>query len=153
MVGSPCLRALLGYRTARQAHRKHRALARFARHGHVAAHHARELAGDGKAKPRAAEALSGGGIGLGEFFEQFCLLLCGHADAGVGDCDSTKLLPLLTLRAASLTSPALVNLHALLNRLSSICRSRMGSTVNSPRFSWASTTRRFLFCSQAVPRC
>src|SRR5262249_4453886 len=49
--------------------------------------------------------------------------------------NSTKLLPLLTLRAASLTSPCLVNLKALLNRLSSICRSRMGSTVNGPRFS------------------
>src|SRR5262249_29106140 len=61
--------------------------------------------------------------------------------------NSTKLLPLLTLRAASLTSPALVNLQALLRRLSSICRSRMGSTVRVPRFSWASTTRRFLFCS------
>src|SRR5262245_31204070 len=42
--------------------------------------------------------------------------------------NSTKLLPLLTLRAASLTSPALVNLQALLNKLSRICRSRMGST-------------------------
>src|SRR5262249_54313745 len=40
--------------------------------------------------------------------------------------NSTKLLPLLTLRATSLTSPALVNLQALLRRLSSICRSRMG---------------------------
>jgi hypothetical protein len=29
---------------ARQSHREHRALARFARHGHVATHHARELA-------------------------------------------------------------------------------------------------------------
>src|SRR6516162_2384948 len=65
--------------------------------------------------------------------------------------NSTKLLPLLTLRAASLTSPALVNLQALLNRLSSICRSRMGSTVNAPRFSWASTTSRFLFCSASCP--
>src|SRR6266404_2675812 len=35
---------------------------------------------------------------------------------------------------ASLTSPALVNLQALLRRLSRICRSRMGSTVNAPRF-------------------
>src|SRR5262249_12877844 len=33
-----------------------RPLARFARHGHVAAHHARELAGDGKAQARAGEA-------------------------------------------------------------------------------------------------
>src|SRR6266540_2674276 len=32
-----------------------------------------------------------------------------------------------------------------------ICRSRMGSTVNAPRFSWASTTRRFLFCSASCP--
>jgi hypothetical protein len=29
--------------------------------------------------------LSGRGIGLGEFFEQLCLLLRRHADAGVGD--------------------------------------------------------------------
>src|SRR5499425_1745871 len=65
--------------------------------------------------------------------------------------NSTKLRPLLTLRAASLTSPALVNLQALLRRLRSICRSRMGSTVNAPRFSWASTTRRFLFCSASCP--
>jgi hypothetical protein len=49
--------------TARQAHREHRALARLARRGHVAAHHARKLAGDGKAEPGAAEALSGRGVG------------------------------------------------------------------------------------------
>src|SRR5262249_58674511 len=89
-------------------------------------------------------------IGLGEFFEQLCLLLCGHADVSE-TANSMKWLPLLTLRAASLTSPALVNLHALLNRLSSICRSRMGSTVNAPRVSWASTTRRFLFCPASCP--
>src|SRR5262249_6197815 len=53
--------------------------------------------------------------------------------------------PLATLHARSLTSPSFVNLQALLNRLSRICRSRMGSTVNVPRFSWASTMRRFLF--------
>src|SRR5262245_3258938 len=41
----------LGCRAARQPHRKHGALARLARHGHVATHHAPELAGDGKAKP------------------------------------------------------------------------------------------------------
>jgi hypothetical protein len=58
---------------------------------------------------------------------------------------------LLTLRAASLTSPALVNLHALLRRLSSICRSRIESTFNAPRFSGTSTTRRFLFCSASCP--
>jgi len=59
--------------------------------------------------------------------------------------------PLATLRARSLASFSLVNLQALLNRLSSICRSRTGSTVNAPRFSWASTTRRFLFCSASCP--
>src|SRR5262249_44624560 len=45
----------------------------------------------------------------------------------------------------------LVNLKALLNKLSSICRSRMGSTVRLPRFSCASTSRRFLFCSASCP--
>jgi hypothetical protein len=40
----------------RQPHREHRALARLARQRHVAAHHARELAGDGKAESGAAEA-------------------------------------------------------------------------------------------------
>ena len=47
---------ILGVRAARQAHREHRALARLARHGHVAAHHARELAREGKAEPRPAVA-------------------------------------------------------------------------------------------------
>src|SRR5262249_41363683 len=62
--------------------------------------------------------------------------------------------PSATLRARSVTSPSLVNLKALLNRLSSICRSRMGSTVRVPRLSCASTSRRFWFCSaswRAVP--
>src|SRR5262249_40233357 len=60
-------------------------LARLARHGHVAAHHARELARDGKAKPRAAKALSRRRIGLAELLEQLSLLLRSHANAGVGD--------------------------------------------------------------------
>ena len=55
---------------ARQAHCEHRAFARLARHGHIAAHHARELAGDGEAQPGAAEALRGRLIGLGELLEQ-----------------------------------------------------------------------------------
>src|SRR5262249_14835379 len=59
-------------------------LARLARHGHIAAHQARELAGDGKAESRAAEALRGRGIGLSELLEQLGLLLGGHADTGVG---------------------------------------------------------------------
>ena len=59
----------------RQPHRKHRTFARLARHRHVAAHHARELAGDGEAKPGAAEALRGRGVGLAELLEQLRLLL------------------------------------------------------------------------------
>jgi hypothetical protein len=39
---------------ARQAHREHRALARLARHGHVAAHHARELARESKCRSMSA---------------------------------------------------------------------------------------------------
>src|SRR5262249_55986261 len=73
------------WRAARQAHRKHRAFAQLARHGHVAAHHARELAGDGKAEARAAEALSGRGVSLDELLEQLCLLLSSHANASVSD--------------------------------------------------------------------
>jgi hypothetical protein len=47
---------------SREAHRKDRTLARLARHGHVAAHHARELAGDGKAETGAAIAACGQGV-------------------------------------------------------------------------------------------
>jgi hypothetical protein len=78
--------------------------------------------------------LRGRGIGLGEFFEQLCLLLRGHPNAGVGDGELDEAAAIAHLRAASLTSPALVNLQALLSRLSRICRSRMGSTDNAPRF-------------------
>lgn len=38
-------------RASRQAHGEHRALAWLARYGHIPAHHARELAGDGEPKP------------------------------------------------------------------------------------------------------
>src|SRR5262249_50372451 len=63
---------------------EHRTFAGLARHSHVATHHARELAGEGKAEPRSAEALRGRGIGLTELLEQLCLLLRSHANAGVG---------------------------------------------------------------------
>src|SRR5262249_2347370 len=63
---------------------ENRALPRLARHRHVAAHHARELARDGKAEPGAAVAPRGGAVGLGEFLEQLALLLRRHADAGIG---------------------------------------------------------------------
>src|SRR2546423_5496797 len=55
--------------------RKHRTFARLARHCHIAAHHACELARDGEPEAGAAEALRGRGIGLGELLEQFRLLL------------------------------------------------------------------------------
>ena len=47
----------LGARAARQPHCKSRAFARLARHCHVAAHHAGELAANGNAETGAAEAL------------------------------------------------------------------------------------------------
>src|SRR5262249_37920660 len=78
-VGRPGSR--LSRLATRQAHREHRALAQLARHGHIATHHARELAGEGKSKPRPAEALSGRGIGLRELLEQLSLLLRSHANA------------------------------------------------------------------------
>jgi len=68
-----------------QAHGEHRALAVLARHGHVAAHHAPELAREGKAEPGPAEALSSSGIGLTELLEQLGLLLRSHANARIGD--------------------------------------------------------------------
>jgi hypothetical protein len=46
---------LVSYRPRREAHSKDRTLAGFACHRHVAAHHARELAGDGKAKAGALD--------------------------------------------------------------------------------------------------
>src|SRR5262245_8204999 len=94
----------LGYCAARQLHREDRALARLARHGHVATHHARELAGDGEAEAGSTEVLRGRGIGLGEFFEQLCLLPRGHADAGVGDgkLDEVAAIAHLTCRKLDL---------------------------------------------------
>jgi hypothetical protein len=41
--------------------------------------------------------------------------------------------------------------EALLSRLSRICLSRMGSALSAPRFSWASTMRRFWFFSASCP--
>ena len=74
-------------RAAGQAHGEHRTFAGLARHGHVAAHHARELAGYGKAETGAAEALSGRGVGLAELLEQLSWLLRSHANAGVNEVE------------------------------------------------------------------
>src|SRR6476469_10335144 len=70
----------LTLRANRQAHREHRPLARLACQCHVAAHHARELAREGKAEPRPAVAARGERIRLGEFLEQFRPLFSGQAD-------------------------------------------------------------------------
>src|SRR5207244_1582232 len=56
-------------RAAGQPHREHRAFALLAGHGHVAAHHARELARQRKAEAGSTEALRGRGIGLAELLE------------------------------------------------------------------------------------
>jgi hypothetical protein len=82
----------------RQAHSKHRALARLARHRHIATHHARELAREGKAEPRPAVAARDQGIGLGEFLEQFRLLFGGQPDASIGDGKLDPVAPSTTLR-------------------------------------------------------
>src|SRR5262245_9135574 len=58
---------------------------------------------------------------------------------------STQSCPSATLRTRSATSPSFVNLQALLSRFSRICLRRMESAVSAPKFSCASTTRRFLF--------
>ena len=73
----------LSVRAGWQAHGEDRALARLARHGHVAAHHAGDLASDGKPQSGAPKPLGGGGLGLAELLEQLQLLLRRHADAGI----------------------------------------------------------------------
>src|SRR5262249_41073643 len=67
---NPPSAARLRVRAPWQAHGEHGAFAWLARHRHVATHHTRELAREGKAKPRAAEALRGRGIRLSELLEQ-----------------------------------------------------------------------------------
>jgi hypothetical protein len=57
---------LISAPAARQAHREYRTFTWLARHGHVATHHARELARDGKTKAGPAKLLRGRGIGLGD---------------------------------------------------------------------------------------
>src|SRR6266404_5325316 len=64
---------------------------------------------------------------------------------------STQSRPSATLRTRKATSPSFVNLQALLKRLSRICLSRMESALSAPRFSWASTMRRFRFFSASCP--
>jgi len=92
-------------RPARQAHSEYRALSRLARYRHVAAHHARELAGDGQTEPGAAEALSGRRIGLAELLEQLGLLLRCHADAGVGDGELDEMAAIAQDASSAPSSP------------------------------------------------
>jgi hypothetical protein len=92
------IRSLSCVLAAGQAHRKDRTFTRLARHGHVTAHHARELPGDGKPEPRPAEALSGRRIGLAELLEQLGLLLsCNWDGARAATCGSIPAGPLLAM--------------------------------------------------------
>ena len=68
-----CVARRLAFGAARQAHSEHRTLARLTRRRDVAAHHARDLAGDGEAQARAAEPPSACGLGLAELLEQLGL--------------------------------------------------------------------------------
>src|SRR5262249_36371572 len=75
----------LAFRAARQAHRKHRTLAVLAGHRHIAAHHARKLAGDSESEPCAAVLFRGRSLGLGKLLKQLVQLRGRHADAGIDD--------------------------------------------------------------------
>src|SRR5262249_57237617 len=66
-------------RAARQAEGGDRALAPLACHGHIAAHHARQLAGDGEAKTSAPKPLPGRGIGRAELLAHLNPPLPTHA--------------------------------------------------------------------------
>ena len=131
-------------RAARQAHCKSRAFARLARHCHVAAHHARELAGDGKTEAGAAEALRRRGIGLGELLKQLCLLLRRHADASIGNGELDPVASIGYPCAPELDLAPFCELARIAQQIEQICRSRIGSTVRAPRFSWASTVEAVL---------
>src|SRR5439155_13340986 len=114
-------------------------------------HHARELAGDGKAEPRAAEALRGRGISLAELLKQLCLLLRGHADAGVGDGELDEVAAIAHLACRKPDLASLGKLKGIAQQVEQDLPQPHGSTLNAPRFSWASTTRRLLFCSASCP--
>src|SRR5262249_27808467 len=131
---------------ARQAHGEHRALARLARHGHVAAHHARELAGDGKAEPRAAEVLRGRDIGLAEFFEQLCLLLRGHADAGVGDGKLDEVAAIAHLACRKLDLARFGELARIAEEIEQDLPQPHGIHGQGAEILSASPTSRFWFC-------
>ena len=107
----------------------------------------RELARDCKAQAGAAKPPRRRGIGLGKFLEDFRLLLRGHADAAIGHAQLDPVAAVADPARSKLDLAFLVNLQALLRRLSKTCRSLMGSTVRAPKFSCAPTTSRFLFCA------
>jgi hypothetical protein len=70
--------------------RTDRTFAWLARHDHIAAHHAGELARDSEAEPRPAVTARGQGIGLGEILKEFRLLLRRDTDAGVRNCEPCR---------------------------------------------------------------
>src|SRR6478609_8522132 len=72
----------------------------------------------------------------------------------VSDTANSIQLPwLITLRASSVTSPCLVNLQALLRRLSRICRNLMGSTVSETKVFLAFDHEAVVILLGEGPRC
>src|SRR5262245_3435757 len=117
--------ARLCVRAPRQAHGEHRAFAVLPRHGHIAAHHARELAREGKTESRAAEALSVASAWVNSSNNLACCSAVMPIPVSE-TANSTKLLPLLTLRAASLTSPACLRSPPQRWRIADTCRALWG---------------------------
>src|SRR5262249_45476330 len=120
--------------------------ARLACHGHVATHHARELAGDGKAEPRAAVAARGERIGLGEILKQFRLLLRRHADAAIRN---GKLDPVASVRHLAHPQGDLALFRELTGIAQQIEQNLLephGIHGQGAEILSASTTSRFWFC-------
>jgi len=72
----------LAIAAAWQANRKHRTFAHLARHGHVAAHHACELAREGKAEPGSTVAARSERIGLAAVSNRSKVALFDHLARG-----------------------------------------------------------------------
>src|SRR5262249_6881879 len=140
-----------GISTDRQTQYKHRTFAQFARRRHIATHHARELAGDGEAETGAAEALRGRSLGLAECLEQLCLLLRRHANAGIRH---RQLDPVASVNHPSRSQLDLTlfgELAGIAQQVAQYLPQPHGVHGEGPRFSWASTMRRFLFFSASCP--
>ena len=110
----------------------------------VAAHEPDELPADGEPEPGAAGPPAQRVVRLHEILEDLLELRLGDADAGILDLDREHRPP--RPRAGSprapCTSPRSVNLVALLRRLVSTCRSRIGSAKTRSRHARRPPRRR-----------